>query len=290
MDNRIVPDRLPMDTTQWILLPESRSGRHALEVAARAAEAAGELLVEHVSEERELRYKEGRANIVTDVDVLAESQIISLLQNEFPEHSVLSEETAAITNDSEYTWVVDPLDGTNNYVHGIPFCSVSIGLTDSYQVLLGVSYDPWQGELFVAQKGAGAWLNGQRIWVSERTTLEGSFIGCDMGYDIEASGAMMEGFRNSWPQMSGLRIMGSSVLGLAYVACGRLDLYVHPHLYPWDMTSGILLIKEAGGIVTDWDGEPASLYGKQIVAGNEAVHDLFMKLMKAEFQMGFSWT
>jgi len=267
----------------------SRSGRTALEVASQAAEEAGSLLVEHAHEERELKYKEGRANIVTDVDVLVENRIIALLQSEYPDYNVLSEESAAITNDSAYTWVIDPLDGTNNYVHGIPFYSVAIALTNSYEVLLGLTYDPWRKELFVAQKGAGAWLNDQPISVSERTSMEGSFIGCDMGYDAEAGAAILEGFRNSWPQMCGIRIMGSAVLGLAYVACGRLDLYMHPYLYPWDVASGILLVKEAGGKVTDWEGEPASMYDRQIIAGNETVHHQFMKLMKAQFQLGLKW-
>ena len=290
MENQILSDQLPMEGSQWLLLPQSRSGKHAVEVASKAAEAAGNLLIEHVDEERELKYKEGRANIVTDVDVLVEKQIIAVLQREYPDYNILSEETAAITNDSEYTWVIDPLDGTNNYVHGIPFYSVAIALTNSYEVLLGLTYDPWRKELFVAQKGAGAWLNGQPITVSERTTLEGSFIGCDMGYDPEDGAGMLEGFRNSWPQMCGLRIMGSAVLGLSYVACGRLDLYIHPHLYPWDVTGGLLLIKEAGGKITDWEGEPATIYGKQIVAGNETVHHQFIRLMKAEFQLGLNWT
>ncbi|MBL7120164.1 MAG: inositol monophosphatase [Dehalococcoidia bacterium] len=270
-------------------LPLSRSGRTALEVASQAADEAGSLLLEHVYEEREIKYKEGRANIVTDVDVLVENRIIALLQSEYPDYNVLSEESAAITNDSAYTWVIDPLDGTNNYVHGIPFYSVAIALTNSYEVLLGLTYDPWRKELFVAQKGAGAWLNGQPISVSERTSMEGSFIGCDMGYDAEAGAAILEGFRNSWPQMCGIRIMGSAVLGLAYVACGRLDLYIHPYLYPWDVASGILLVKEAGGKVTDWESEPASIYGRQILAGNETVHHQFMNLMKAEFQLGLKW-
>ena len=267
----------------------SRSGRTALEVASQAAEEAGSLLVEHAHEERELKYKEGRANIVTDVDVLVENRIIALLQSEYPDYNVLSEESAAITNDSAYTWVIDPLDGTNNYVHGIPFYSVAIALTNSYEVLLGLTYDPWRKELFVAQKGAGAWLNDQPISVSERTSMEGSFIGCDMGYDAEAGAAILEGFRNSWPQMCGIRIMGSAVLGLAYVACGRLDLYMHPYLYPWDVASGILLVKEAGGKVTDWEGEPASIYDRQILAGNKTLHHQFMNLMKAQFQLGLKW-
>ena len=267
-------------------LPLSRSGRNALEVASQAAEEAGNILMEHVNEERELKYKEGRANIVTDVDVLAEKRIIALIQNEYPGHNILSEEASAITNDSEYTWVIDPLDGTNNYVHGIPFYCVAIALTDSSDVLQGVIYDPWRSELFAAQKGGRAWLNGEPISVSERTSLEGCFVGCDMGYDAQAGAGILDGVRDSWPQICGVRIMGSAALGLAYVACGRLDLYVHPYLYPWDLASGILLVREAGGKVTNWQDVPATAYDRQILAGNEKLHHQFLKLMRGELQFG----
>lgn len=269
-----------------IHLPISRSGRNALEVASQAAEEAGEIFMEHVNEERELKYKEGRANIVTDVDVLAENRIIALVQNEYPGHNILSEETSAITNDSEYTWVIDPLDGTNNYVHGIPFCCVAIALMDSSDVLQGVIYDPWRRELFAAQKGGRAWLNGEPISVSERTSLEGSFVGCDMGYDAQAGAGILDGVRDYWSQMGGVRIMGSAALGLAYVACGRLDLYVHAHLYPWDLASGILLIREAGGKITNWQDLGATTYDRQILAGNEKLHHQFLKLMRGELKFG----
>ena len=270
-------------------LPSAVSGKTALEVASEAVEEAGTLLLENVGDERQLTYKEGRANIVTDVDILVESKIINRLQSEYPDYNVLSEETAAIKNDSEYTWVIDPLDGTNNYVYGIPFFSVNLALTYNDELLLGLTYDPWRKELFVAEKEGGAWLNGQTISVSQRTTIEGSFVGCDMGYDAEAGARILEGVRNSWPQMCGLRIMGSAVLGLAYVACGRLDVYAHPYLYPWDVASGILLVREAGGVVTDWQGKPSSVYDRQIAAGNDSVHRQFMKLMKGEMQLGFKW-
>ncbi len=273
-----------------VRLPFARSGRDAMDLACQAVEEAGELLLENAGDERQLSYKEGRANIVTDVDLLVEKRILALLQSEYPDHNVLSEESAAIANDSQYTWVLDPLDGTNNYVYGIPFFSVGLALTYNDEVLLGLTYDPWRKELFTARKGAGVWLNGQPVSVSDRDTIEGAFIGCDMGYDADAGARLLEAVKSSWPQMCGIRIMGSAVLGLAYVACGRLDLYVHPYLYPWDVASGILLVTEAGGKVTDWEGKPASMYGRQVAAGNETVHSRFMKMVKGEFQLGFKWT
>ncbi len=265
-----------------IRLPLSRSGRTALEVSTQAAKKAGELLLQHVHGERQLNYKEGRANIVTDVDVLVEESIIALLQTEYPGYNILSEESKTVDNNSEYTWVIDPLDGTNNYVHGIPVYSVSIALTSSEDILLGVIYDPWMQELFVAEKEAGARLNNRPIAVSERISIDGSFIGCDMGYDATAGAQILDTVRSSWPQMCGIRIMGSAVLGLAYVACGRLDVYVHPYLYPWDVASGILLVREAGGEVTDWEGKQSTIHNRQILAGNKKVHQEFMELLKSQ--------
>ncbi len=270
-------------------LPLSRHGLNALDVACRAAEEAGSLLMEHTHEERELTYKEGRSNIVTDVDLLVESRIINRLLHEFPEHNVLSEEAAAIKNDSYYTWIIDPLDGTNNYVHGIPFYSVSIALTAGDEVLLGVIYDPWLRELFQAERGRGALLNGQPISVSQQSQLSGAFVGLDLGYDVDAGTRIIRCVENFWQQMCGIRLMGSAVLGLAYVACGRLDLYMHASLYPWDVAAGLLLVQESGGKITDWDGRHATVDGGQVLAGNATIHRLFLKLMKAELQLGLPW-
>jgi len=269
-----------------VRLPLSRSGRTALEVASQAAEEAGSLLLEHMHGERQLSYKEGRANIVTEVDVLVEKKVIGLLRSEYPDHNILSEESPAVTNDSRYTWVVDPLDGTNNYVYGIPVFSVAIALMSQEEVLLGLTYDPVRKELFVARKGGGAALNGRPISVSRRDSMERAFIGCDLGYDREAGARMLDTIRVIWPRMAGLRIMGSAVLGLAYVACGRFDLYLHRYLYPWDMASGILLVREAGGEITDWAGKPVSAFGQQIIAGNKALHRQMLALASREVQLG----
>jgi myo-inositol-1(or 4)-monophosphatase len=255
-------------------------------VASQASEEAGSLLLEHMHGERQLSYKEGRANIVTEVDVLVEKRVIDLLRSEYPDHNILSEESPAVANDSRYTWVVDPLDGTNNYVYGIPVFSVAIALMSQEEVLLGLTYDPVRKELFVAQRGGGASLNGRPISVSRRDSMERAFIGCDLGYDREAGAQMLDTIRVIWPRMAGLRIMGSAVLGLAYVACGRFDLYLHRYLYPWDMASGILLVREAGGEVTDWAGKPVTAFDQQIVAGNKALHRQMLALVSREAQLG----
>lgn len=264
--------------------PLSRSKRSALEVASEVVKVAGNLLLEQVHSERQISDKQGRANFVTDVDILVEKKIVSLLQSEYPGYNILTEEGSAIDNGSDFTWVIDPLDGTNNYIHGIPFYSVSVALTNGADIIVGTVYDPWMKELFWAEKGSGAWLNDRRIAVSDQQSLRDAFIGSDLGYDAEAGRRFLAAVRNSWPQMFGLRIMGSAVLGLAYVACRRLGIYVHSCLYPWDVASGILLVREAGGVTTDWDGKPSTIQNSQIVAGNSTLHAQFMKLMNGQFQ------
>jgi len=266
-------------------LPLSLNNRSAIEVASQAAKLAGSLLLQHIHGKRQLSYKEGRANFVTDVDVLVEKKVIALLRAEYPDYNILSEEAEAIDNKSEYTWVIDPLDGTNNYVHGVPFYSVSIALKSSEDIVLGVVYDPWMKEIFTAELGGGTHLNGQPVAVSSQNSAKGAFIGTDTGYDVEAGVRMLDTIKSNWSDMGGIRLMGSAVLGLAYVACGRLDLYVHSYLYPWDIAAGILLVREAGGIVTDWERKPANIECRQILAGNSTVHEEFMELMKNQLQL-----
>lgn len=266
-------------------LPLSRSGREALEVASQAAEEAGSLLLEHVHGQLKLGYKEGRANLVTDIDVLAEKSVIAVLQREYPDFNILSEESPAISRDSQYTWVIDPLDGTNNYVHGVPFFSVVIALATSQEVLLGVTYDPVRKDLFAVQKGQTTFLNGQPVSVARRSVPRECFLGCDLGYDAERGKAVLDAVGLMWPELGGLRLMGSAALGLAYVACGRLDAYVHPHLYPWDLASGIALVDGAGGELSDWEGKPATMHSTRVVAGNKTLHGHFLRLIESQPQL-----
>ncbi len=266
-------------------LPLSRSGREAMEVACQAAEEAGSLLLKHVHGQLKLGYKEGRANLVTDIDVAAEKCVISVLQSEYPDFGIISEESPAVASDSPYTWVIDPLDGTNNYVHGVPFFSVVIGLAGEGEVLLGVTYDPVRKETFSAERGRGAWVNGQPAVVAQRMAARECFLGCDLGYDADKGRAMLDAVGAIWPELGGLRLMGSAALGLAYVACGRLDAYIHPCLYPWDVAAGLTLVGEAGGEVTDWEGQPATMHSTRVVAGNRTLQEYFLGLIKSNPQL-----
>lgn len=255
-------------------LPLARSGRSALEVAIEAAREAGKILLAHFHSEKEIRHK-GKCNLVTDADILSEKLIVDFLKREYPACNILSEESNSTTPVTGYTWIVDPLDGTNNYVFGIPFFCTTIALVKDEDILLGVTYDPLREELFRSERGRAAYLNDSAIHVSKESSLQASLVGLDLGYSYEQGSELLDITSKLWGQVHCLRIMGSASLGLAYVACGRVNLYFHRFVYPWDIASGLLLIREAGGEVTDWEGKPASFHTKEIIASNRELHQEF---------------
>ena len=260
-------------------LPASQSGKNAFEVACEAAKQAGEILKACFRTESRVQYK-GRANIVTDVDMQSEKCLKTLLQAEYPDHSILSEESQAITGNSSYKWILDPLDGTNNYSFGIPFFSIVIALVEGSDVLLGLVYDPLRDEMFSAQKGKGAVLNNLPICVTAKKTVRDSLIGLDLGYVDENGKKSLEFITSLWPRMYAYRIMGSAALGMAYTACGRLDLYFHLFLYPWELASGSLLVTEAGGKVTDLEGKPLKVWQNSVLASNRTIHSDFLRILR----------
>ena len=262
------------------LLPLSVSGRPALEVATEAARRAGQVLMSHYRTGLEVRHK-GRGNVVTEADLLAERAILDLIQAEFPDDTIMSEESERQEGSSPHIWIIDPLDGSKNYAYGLPHFCVAIGLTQGSEPLLGVTYDPLKDELYYAQRGKGAFLNGMPIHVSEKPTVRESLVGLDLGYDDATGKKVLELIHGIWPGVQGFRIMGSIGMGLAYVASGRLDLYFHQYSYPWDMASGIPLVREAGGVITDRAGMPIAVTSRGILAGNASVHADFLKIAKA---------
>ncbi|PIU56506.1 MAG: inositol monophosphatase [Chloroflexi bacterium CG07_land_8_20_14_0_80_51_10] len=243
----------------------SQSGKEPLVIASQAIREAGAILKSHFWQEKKIQSK-GRRNLVTDIDLLTEQHILSLLNDEYPNHSTLGEESGKTEGTSDYCWVIDPLDGTTNYVYGIPIFAVSLGLTYKDEVVLGMVYDPLRDELFWAQKGREAFLNDSPISVAGERNLQTTIIGLDLGYDDTKTRDMLLRVNGFWSGEKGLRLIGSAALGLAYVACGRLDIYLHPRIYPWDIAAGILLIREAGGEVTDWQGKPATIWSDKIFA------------------------
>lgn len=260
-------------------LPLSRSGKEAIDVASAAARQAGDILKARFREETQVRFK-GRANIVTDVDLSADDSIKSLLQQEYPDHNIVSEETEPIKGDSDYTWILDPLDGTNNYSFGVPFFSTVIALTVGDDVQLGIVYDPLRDELFSAQKGAGTFLNKHRVSVSNKTKVQDSLTGLDLGYVEENGRKMLAFLAELWPNVYAIRAMGSAALGMAYTSCGWLDLYFHLLLYPWEMACGQLLVTEAGGVATNWEGESLGAGQDSVIASSGAVHADFLRILR----------
>jgi myo-inositol-1(or 4)-monophosphatase len=258
-------------------LPVATSGKDALEVASTAAKKAGEILLTHFGSVKQVTRK-GQGNLVTEVDILSEKAIIDLLKKEYPDFGVLSEESHSSTSITGYTWIVDPLDGTNNYTFGIPFFCVNIALVQNENILLGVTYDPVRGELFQAEKEKGACLNGSKIHVSTISSLQESLIGLDLGYSQDRGRQMLDTVNRLWGQVHCVRLMGSSSLGLAYAACGRISLYFHRYLFPWDIASGLLLVREAGGEVVDWEGEPAGYRNTELIASNRGLQHQFLQL------------
>lgn len=255
-------------------VPDSKSGQTALEVAVQAAVSAGDSLLLHFNHSTTVKLK-GKSNVTTDADVAAEKAIKDILEREFPSHNIIAEESGNAERQSQYSWIVDPLDGTNNFLFGIPYFAVTLALTSGDHVLLGVTYDPVRREMFHAQSGMAPELNGKPIEASERSRLSEAMIGFDVGYKPEKGLEVLQFAPDLWRQVHGVRLMGSAALGMAYVACGRLDVYCHRCLYPWDIAAGLLLVRSGGGVVTDWNGHPATPTTEQIIAAGKSVHGPF---------------
>lgn len=260
-------------------LPLSRSGRAAREVAVAAARRAGEGVMAQFRKDKLLSYK-GRGNPVTSVDLWAEESIVALLREEYPTHGFMAEEGHREGSGAAYTWVIDPLDGTLNYTAGLAYFCTSIALVKDLQPVLGLIYDPARDELFLAERGHGASLDGRPIACGAKTELGLALVGFDLGYDEEGRALALEIARAVRPQVQALRVMGSAALSLAYTACGRLDLYFHPFLYPWDIAAAQLLIAEAGGTICDWDGNPCTLHSRRILAANPGLHASLAPLLR----------
>lgn len=241
-----------------------------------AASLSGRILRDRLHTSKDIRFK-GRADIVTDVDLAAEKAVLELVREEYPGFGILAEESQPLESDSPYTWVVDPLDGTRNYAQGIPhFCTV-IALAYENRPVVGVTYDPVREELFTAERGKGAFLNGERFTVSSNQELSQSLLCCDLGYVDEKAGLAIDLIRSLWPNMLSLRLMGSAALGVAYAAAGRVDLYFHHSLSPWDIAAGLVLVQEAGGIIVDKQGQPADLRTPSVIASNLQLVNGFLK-------------
>jgi myo-inositol-1(or 4)-monophosphatase len=255
-----------------------------LNTAVKAARKAG-AIINRASLDVDLVQvsSKGRSDFVTEVDRAAEEAIIATLRTAYPQHGILAEESGASNPDGsdEYTWIIDPLDGTTNFIHGFPQYAVSIGLQHRGHLAQAVVYDPTRNELFTASKGRGAFLNDRRLRVSRRTQLRECLIGTGFPFrSLEHMDAYLRMFKRVTEETAGIRRPGAAALDLAYVAAGRLDGFWEIGLSPWDMAAGALLIVEAGGFVADLKGEANYLTAGNIICGSPKVFPQLLKLVQ----------
>lgn len=225
--------------------------------------------------------EKSRNDFVTEVDKLAEAEIIKILKKTYPDHTIIAEESGLIDGDEDYVWLIDPLDGTTNYIHGIPHFAISIAMKHKNKLEHGVIFDPIRNELFTASRGEGARLNERRIRVSQQIRLEKALIGTGFPFKhIDLIKTYLNAFEAILPHTGGMRRAGAAALDLAYVAAGRFDGFWEFFLSPWDMAAGALLIKEAGGLVGDADGGEDYLNTGNIVCGNPKIFKALLQLIK----------
>lgn len=250
-----------------------------LQSAEEACRIAGKLQLEGLKRAKRIEFK-GSINLVTDVDKACELAIVELLQGRFPDHDILAEEGSGRRKDSEYKWVIDPLDGTTNYAHGYRLWAVSIALEYKGEIVLAAVHEPNHGEMFLAEKGAGATLNGERIRVSETAELDHAMLTTGFAYNVrEAKNNNLDNFENFLMRARAIRRDGVAAIDLCYVADGRFDGFWELNLFPWDVAAGFLMIQEAGGRVSDFRGNPFDIYSKEILASNGRLHEAMVEVL-----------
>lgn len=248
-----------------------------LEAALSAARSAGEVLRAGFATEHAITYK-GEVDLVTEIDEEAERVIREELLGTFSTYGMLAEEGGELAGEEDTRWIVDPLDGTTNYAHGLPIFCVSIGLERVGEVVLGVVHDPMREEIYVAERGGGATLNGEPIKVSDTEELIQALIATGFPYDRAEMPEALELFGRFAATTRGMRRLGSAALDLCYVASGRLDGYYERGIWPWDLAAGSLILEEAGGKLTNYRGDVLDLDGREIVASNGRLHSAMTRL------------
>ncbi len=254
-----------------------------LNIAVKAARRAGTVIMRHVDRLERLTVEvKGRADYASEVDRMAEAEIIQVLRYAYPDHAILAEESGA-QEGNDFCWIIDPLDGTTNFLHGYPQFAVSIGLRNKDRLEQAVIFDPLKNELFTASRGDGAYLNDRRIRVSRIQQLEFALLGTGFPFRSHAQlDIWMETLRTFITESSGVRRAGSAALDLAHVACGRFEGFWEFGLKPWDMAAGCLLIQEAGGIVSDLRGGANYFASGNIVTGNPKIHEEMLARLQTQ--------
>ena len=252
---------------------------HLKAVALAAAYQGGLYIKERYDRPRRISHK-GDIDLVTEADLGSEHRIIDTIRSQFPDHTVLSEEKGLLPGDAPCRWIIDPLDGTTNFAHGLTTCGVSIAAVDETGPLVGVVWSPFAEELFCAVRGQGAYLNGRRLAVSGIEGIRDSLLVTGFAYNVKTSmGPVLERFRRCLEASQGIRRLGSAALDLCYVAAGRFEAFWEEGLHPWDVAAGQLLVTEAGGRVTDFANRPFDPEMTSILASNGRIHDKMLTLL-----------
>ncbi len=251
-----------------------------VDFAAQIALEAGRFLKEKFYETHDITYK-GEIDLVTEADRGAEALLIARIENAFPGHGIMAEETRGSALANEHTWIIDPLDGTTNYAHQYPVFCVSIALQRGGEVILGAICSPMMEELFVVERGEGAFLNGRRLSVSATADLSRSLLATGFPYDIRVNPVNNINYFNAMAvKAQAIRRAGAAALDLAYVAAGRFDGFWELQLRPWDTAAGCLMVTEAGGMVTDLLGGPFDLYSPHVLASNGRIHETMAAVLR----------
>ncbi len=239
----------------------------------------GDYIYRHAHKKKHISYK-GVVNLVTQYDNIAQRIIVGRLQKNFPEYGILSEENIEHDRERPIRWLLDPLDGTTNFAHNLPIWAISLGLEVDSQIIIGIVYDPTRKELFSAIHGKGAFLNDRRIRVSKTKELGKSLLVTGFPYDIrESRKNNLNHFARFCVRAQAVRRLGSAALDLCYTACGRFDGYWELKLSPWDQAAGSLILKEAGGMISDFKGRPFSIYGSEVLGTNGIIHTAMIKVL-----------
>jgi myo-inositol-1(or 4)-monophosphatase len=241
--------------------------------AINLARDAGRLLAGKFNSKLEIHYK-GEINLVTEADKMSEDLIIAAINSSFPDHGILSEESPAQNSQAMLRWIIDPLDGTTNYAHGYPIFCVSIALEKEGVVVLGVIYDPLRDDMFVAERGKGAYLNGKKMNVSKTVNLSRSLLATGFPYDIRESKVNnLNHFNLMAMEAQAIRRAGAAALDIAYLACGRFDGFWELKLMPWDMAASCLMVEEAGGIISNMNGCKWDISSPDVLISNGLIHE-----------------
>lgn len=254
-----------------------------LNIGIRAARAAGKVITQNVDRFDPMTIeKKQRNDFVTEIDRKAEAEIVGVLRRSYPDHSFLCEESGLIgSEDAEFQWIIDPLDGTSNFIHGLPHFSVSIALTQNGRLFQAVVYDPMRQELFTAGKGEGAFLDSKRLRVSTNGKMENALLNCGFPYrDGQDLDFFQRTLRHYTEHSGGVRRLGSAALDLAYVAAGRIDGAWLTGLKSWDMAAGGLIVREAGGLLNDFEGGDDWLSKGEVIAASPRIHHQMLQIMK----------